>query len=133
MNTWLDILDALGASRYMAHSLCLTSDPLIMILYVMADFSTFAAYFVIGLTLLYVARSVTRGRVPDFNYRPMTIYLFGAFIFLCGLSHLTMVLTLFSGVYRLDVFIRAAMAAVSVTTALVVVNDFILVRWTREK
>ncbi len=55
---------------------------------------------------------------------------FGAFIFLCGLSHLTMVLTLFSGVYRLDIIVRAAMAAVSVVTATAVVGDYAAARRT---
>jgi hypothetical protein len=45
--------------------------------------------------------------------------LFGAFIFLCGLNHFTETLTMFFGVYRLDVVIVAAMAAVSVVTAIV--------------
>ena len=44
------------------------------------------------------------------------------------MTHLTMVVTLFAGVYRLDVLVRFATGAVSVVTALIVVNDLSLAR-----
>jgi hypothetical protein len=59
--------------------------------------------------------------------------LFGAFIFLCGLSHLTSVVTLFYGVYRLDILVRAAMAAVSVVTAISVADDIFKWRHTHRE
>lgn len=108
MLTWL--LDFLGAGRYFKHAICLTDDPLMISLYTFSDLATWAAYFVIGITLL---RS--RARPFEFSYELRLLY--GAFIFLCGLSHLTGVMTLYSGVYRLDIMVRAAMAGVSVTTA----------------
>lgn len=110
---WTNILDALGASRYAQHSICLTSDPIMLFLYSGADFFTFISYLVIGLSLLIRGN---RGIYVMLRYRP----LFGAFIFLCGLSHLTMLLVLYEGVYRLDVFVRVAMATVSVMTAIFV-------------
>lgn len=112
-----DVLNFFGAERYQQHSLCLTNDPVMMFLYVISDLSTFASYFTIGVVLLFAP-------LPSQNMRPATRPLFGAFIFLCGLSHLTMVLTLFVGIYRLDIVIRAAMAAVSVMTAATVVRDY---------
>lgn len=117
--TWDQLLDALGASRYAAHSLCLSTDPVMQFLYILANSSTAASYFVIGLALLLVRR------LPE-AYRPGLRYLFGGFIFLCGLSHTTYLFTLFAGVYRLDVVVQFGMAIVSVITAFVVVNDFIL-------
>ncbi|GGC71026.1 hypothetical protein [Chelatococcus reniformis] len=109
--TWQDILNALGADRYQQHALCLTGDPVILTLYVASDLTTWLAYFAIGLTLLF--RTVN---FIDLGSSAL-IRLFGAFIFLCGLSHLTMVLTLFWGIYWLDVAVRAAMASVSAVTA----------------
>ena len=113
-----ELLNFLGAERYSQHALCLTNDPVMIFLYVLSDLTTFSAYFVIGLILL-----VTTG-VPVARVRPSMRLLYGAFIFLCGLSHLTMVLTLFSGVYRLDIIVRAAMGAVSAVTAIAVVADY---------
>ena len=111
-----DVLNFLGAERYSQHAICLTNDSLMIFLYVLADLSTWAAYFTIGLALL------VTGRLPDTTLLRMKL-LFGAFIFLCGLSHLTMVMTIFSGVYRLDILVRAAMAGVSVVTACLVVQQ----------
>jgi hypothetical protein len=121
---WTAILNFLGAERYSQHAICLTNDPVMIFLYVISDLSTFAAYFVIGLTLLLASR------VPPSRVRPSMRLLFGAFIFLCGLSHLTMVLTLFSGVYRLDILVRAAMGAVSLVTAIAVVGDYLATKRT---
>lgn len=115
---WNDLLNFFGAERYSQHSICLTNDPVMIFLYVLSDLSTFASYFAIGLALLFV------GQVPPGRVRPTMRLLFGAFIFLCGLSHLTSVVTLFSGVYRLDILVRAAMAAVSVVTAISVIADY---------
>lgn len=111
------ILDALGAERYSQHSICLTNDPLMMLLYVCGDLTTFASYFTIGLTLL------LNKRVPaQLPLRMKSLY--GAFIFLCGLSHLSSVATLFYGIYRLDVFITAAMASVSAVTAVMTIKIY---------
>ena len=116
----IDILNFFGAERYSQHSICLTNDPIMIFLYVMSDLSTFMSYFTIGLCLLF-HKDVRAAS------KPTSRVLFGAFIFLCGMSHLTSVVTLFYGVYRLDILIRAAMAAVSVVTALSVVDD--VLKW----
>ncbi|RUV98334.1 hypothetical protein EOA88_00405 [Mesorhizobium sp. M5C.F.Ca.IN.020.14.1.1] len=120
---WTEILNFLGAERYTAHSLCLTNDPLILTLYVMADGVTWLSYFAIGISLM-----LSRHAFDIAKARPTIRLLFGAFIFLCGLSHLTMVMTLFTGIYRLDVMVRVAMGAVSVVTAIVTVNDLVEAR-----
>jgi hypothetical protein len=111
------ILDALGAARYSQHSICLTNDPLMMFLYIAGDLTTWASYFTIGLALL------LRREIPV--QLPLRLKgLYGAFIFLCGLSHLSSVMTLFWGVYRLDVFITATMASVSAVTAVMTVKIY---------
>jgi hypothetical protein len=115
------ILIALGSERYSQHSICLTSDPVLMTLYIWGDGITFLSYFSIGIVLLLRAQ---RGNLSPVLIRPSLLPLYGAFIFLCGLSHLTEILTLFWGIYRLDVFITAAMASVSGVTAYYTVLDF---------
>lgn len=121
--TFDDILNILGAERYMAHSLCLTNDPPIMVLYIMSDGATWLAYMIIGTAWLLDPNALDVAKM-----RPATRILFGAFIFLCGMSHFTMILTLFSGVYRLDVMVRVLMGAVSTVTAFVVAKDLIEAR-----
>jgi hypothetical protein len=105
-----DLAAFFGADRYAQHSICLTNDPLMLIPYVAGDLTTFVSYFIIGGTLL-----IKQARSIEFS--PTALKLYGAFIFLCGLSHLTEVITLYSGIYRLDVLVTAMMATVSAVTA----------------
>lgn len=111
-----DVLNALGADRYMQHAICLTNDPSMLLLYISGDLVTAWSYFTIGAVLFLSG-------APPSNLRPSMKLLFGAFIALCGLSHLTETLTLFWGIYRLDVMVTAAMAGVSATTAIITVRD----------
>lgn len=108
--SWSDIADFLGAERYSQHSLCLTNDPLMLIAYVGSDGMIFVSYMVLGLALL--AR-----RKHAIELGSQAVLLYGSFIFLCGLTHLTSIIVLFSGVYRLDVAIKALTAGVSAVTA----------------
>lgn len=105
---WL--YDLSGANIFYAHAICLTNDPILMTLYVAGDLTTFASYMVIGGTLLV-------HRVHTMRFTTAALVLYGAFIALCGLSHLTKTLTLFVGMYRLDILVVAAMASVSAVTA----------------
>lgn len=110
------IADFFGADRYSAHSICLTNDPVILTLYVWGDLTTFISYFAIGLALLL-------GDPVESSRRPVMKALFGSFIVLCGLSHLTKTVTIFTGIYRLDVAVVFAMAAVSAVTATMLIRD----------
>jgi hypothetical protein len=104
------VADFLGAERYWQHSICLTSDPVIMTVFVAGDLTTWAAYFTMGIALL-----TKRERLVHLS--PAAIGMYGAFIFICGASHLMDVVVLWSGVYRLDAALTMAMAAISAVTA----------------
>jgi hypothetical protein len=105
-----DLLNALGAGSYAAHSICLTNDALLIGLYAALNGLVFISYATIAAVTL-----VTRGRVVGSGFGG-----FSAFIGLCGLTHLSSVLVLYLGVYRLDVMILALTAGVSASTALFV-------------
>lgn len=109
------ILDFWGAERYSQHAICLTNDPLMIWIYTVADMLIFISYFMISAVLL-LCRS--RGITPE----PVAFALFGSFIMACGLTHLTKTLTLFTGVYRLDVLVVVATASISAFTALFVLK-----------
>ena len=101
----------LGAERYTQHAICLTNDPLMIALYTISEFITMISYFILGGGLAY---SYKRG----ISFSSQTKFLFGAFIFLCGLQHGTSLLTLYVGVYRLDIIVKCLTAAVSIATAI---------------
>jgi len=118
------LADWLGAGRYSAHSLCLTNDPLVMAIFLFGDVITGTSYFIMGLSLMiYQARIV--------RLSPTAFWMFGAFIFLCGAEHFAKSLTLFVGVYRLEAFVTAAMAAVSAVTAMLTIQQ--IPGWARRR
>ena len=113
---WL--ADLFGAAVYLQHSYCLSSDPVMIALFVASDMTIWLSYFVIGGALL-----LTRERVVAAGAGPRTLY--GAFIFLCGLTHLMKTTVLFTGIYRLDILVNMATAAVSAATAIMTTREVI--------
>jgi hypothetical protein len=105
---WL--YDATGAGIYYQHAVCLTNDPIIMTLYIAGDLTVWVSYIVIGFCL-FIARKHTM------RFSTQALSLYAAFIFMCGLSHLTKTMMLFVGAYRIDVIVVAMTAAVSAITA----------------
>lgn len=116
-----ELLNWLGAERYSQHALCLTNDPIMMFFYVWGDGLTAVSYFTIGLVIYF--RWKAGEMFPAMARRNLTP-LYAAFIFLCGMSHLSSISTLFWGIYRLDVFITACMASVSAMTAWFTLYDY---------
>lgn len=104
------IANWLGADRYSQHAICLTNDPVMMFLFIAGDLVTMLSYLIIGIALV-----VSRMQFVIFS--PVTRGLYGAFIILCALSHGAKMLTMFSGMYRLEVVILAMTAVVSAYTA----------------
>ena len=76
-----------------------------------SDISITLAYYSIPLTLLYFVR-----RRPDFPFKGM-IYLFIAFIFSCGTTHVIEVMTIWMPVYGVEGVAKAATALVSLVAA----------------
>ena len=95
------------------HGMCLLWRPDLLWSFVVADSLIAAAYFSIPAALVVLAR-----KRKDLAF-PWVFLLFGAFILLCGTTHLTDVLTLWVPAYGVTVAIRAVTAAVSVATAVI--------------
>lgn len=100
-----------GGDTYYAHAICLTNDPVMVWSYVVSDITIWLSYMTIsGTLLLYLM--LNRKNVH------LSFYLFASFIMLCGMTHLTNAMVLFSGLYRLDLMVRIATAVVSAGTAI---------------
>jgi two-component system, NtrC family, sensor kinase len=110
------IMSILGADRFQEHAVCLQNDPTLMILYVAANGAIAFSYWTIGGVLIGYRFRLVRISVA-------TRALYGAFIVLCGISHFFDILVLFTGVYRLDVMVKAFTAAVSFVTALLTTRE----------
>src|SRR5271165_1807081 len=94
------------------HGFCLLWRPGLIWTYALADAGIGLAYFSIPLALATIAR-----RRKDLVFRPV-LWLFAAFILLCGTTHWLDVLTLWAPAYGLQAVVLAATAIVSIVTAI---------------
>ncbi len=93
------------------HGFCLLWEPGLIWTYALSDALIGLAYFSIPVALVIVARQRS-----DLVFRPL-LWLFAAFILLCGATHWLDLLTLWVPAYGLGGVVKAATAAVSLFTA----------------
>ena len=93
------------------HGFCLLWEPGLIWTFAVSDIMIGLAYFSIPVALIIVAR-----RRSDLIFRPL-IWLFAAFILLCGTTHWLDLLTLWFPAYGLEGAVKVATAAVSLFTA----------------
>ncbi|MGP1274499.1 MAG: sensor histidine kinase [Caulobacterales bacterium] len=104
---------ALSTHGFMPHGMCYLWEPSILWTHVVSDAVIALAYFSIPAAL-----ALFSVRRPDLVYRPV-MWLFVAFILLCGATHLFSIWTVWNPDYQISGLIKAATAAVSLATALV--------------
>ena len=107
LDNWL--FDSTGLT---AHGFCLLWQPGLIWTYAISDVAIALAYFSIPAALVVIAR-----RRRDLVFRPV-LWLFAAFILLCGTTHWLEVITLWTPAYGLEAVVKAATAIVSVFTAI---------------
>lgn len=95
----------------MPHGYCFLWVPEILWTHIISDFTIALAYFLISLTLFYL---IFKRRSIPFSW---VFVLFSLFIFLCGLTHLVSLLTIWYPFYGLEAAVKLITAAVSIATA----------------
>jgi signal transduction histidine kinase/CheY-like chemotaxis protein len=100
-----------GASGLAPHGYCLLWEPGLIWLFAISDTVIALAYFSIPLALVIVGK-----RRSDLIFRPL-LWLFAAFILLCGATHWFDLLTLWAPLYGLLGLVKAATAIASIFTA----------------
>jgi PAS domain S-box-containing protein len=94
------------------HGFCLLWEPGLIWTYAISDLVIGVSYFTIPLALVIFAR-----RRQDLAFRPL-LWLFAAFILLCGSTHLLDVVTLWIAAYGIEAVVKVATAIVSGVTAI---------------
>ena len=94
----------------MPHGYCFEWRPDVLFLHVVSDACIGFAYYCIPLVLVYFIRK--RKDLPF----PGILWLFSAFILLCGTSHLMSILVIWHPVYFAEGYVKAATAVVSLAT-----------------
>lgn len=113
MLTWLS--DLLSTSNgFMPHGACFLWLPSILWLHAISDAIIALSYFTIPFALLYFIKKRT-----DLAF-PLVFILFGAFILLCGITHIIGIWTIWQPAYWIYGFVKLATAFVSIVTALIV-------------
>ncbi|MEQ8334672.1 ATP-binding protein [Nisaea sp.] len=105
------IWNALYDNGFMPHGYCLLWDPWLFWSHAASDAAIAISYFSIPAALVFFAIKRT-----DFEYR-WILYLFGAFIVCCGLTHLFGIWTLWVPSYGAEGIVKIFTALVSVATA----------------
>ena len=93
------------------HGICLLWRPELLITHAVSDLVIGSAYFSIPIALGFFLR-----QRPDVKFS-WVVWMFIAFIMLCGVTHFMMVWTLWNPDYGIEALIKAATAAVSLVTA----------------
>lgn len=94
------------------HGICLLWRPELLITHAVSDFLIGSAYFSIPIALAVFLR-----QRPDVKFS-WVVWMFIAFILLCGVTHFMMVWTLWNADYGIEALLKAATAAVSLVTAI---------------
>ncbi len=100
---------------FMPHGYCFLWQPGILWLHVLSDLGIALAYFCIPAILVYFIR-----KRPDLPFRRV-FWLFGAFILLCGLTHLLSIWVLWHPDYLFEGLVKALTAAASIATTVALV------------
>ena len=113
MSDWIDEF-LTSSTSFMPHGACYLWKPSILWLHVISDALVVLSYYSIPFALLYFVY-----KRKDLVYRWVFV-LFGAFILLCGTTHLMSIWTIWHPDYWLDGLIKLATAAVSIVTAILI-------------
>jgi two-component system sensor kinase FixL len=110
------VIDWFDSASFMPHGHCFLWRPGILWLHVLSDAAIAAAYFSIPLALFYFVR-----KKDDLPFRSVFL-LFGAFILLCGTTHLLAIWVLWRPDYAAEGVVKALTALASVATFFVTVK-----------
>lgn len=98
--------------NFMPHGHCYLWRPDILWMHVVSDALVFLAYMIIPITLIRILR-----KIPDLPNK-WIFAMFSAFIFLCGVTHLFSIVTVWRPIYFLEGIVKALTATISITTSL---------------
>jgi len=108
-------MNGVSDGQFMPHGFCFLWRPDVLWLHVISDAAIALAYFCIPVVLIYFIRK--RSDLPF----PMVFWLFGAFIMLCGTTHLLSIWVLWHPDYYVEGAVKAMTALASIGTFLALI------------
>lgn len=112
---FMDFFRRIFSEDFMPHGHCYFWRPDVLWLNVISDGSIALAYYSIPIVLIYFF--IKRRDIP-FNWM---FLMFGAFIFLCGTTHVVEIVTTWIPIYRFSGVVKLLTAIVSLATAIALI------------
>jgi PAS domain S-box-containing protein len=109
------VAQSVGETDFLPHGFCYQWNTTLLLLHVISDGLITLSYFCIPIALIYVVKK--RGDLP-FNW---IFFMFGGFIVSCGITHFMEIWTIWHATYLLSGVLKAATAALSVLTAVMMI------------
>lgn len=110
-----EVLEVIFSNRFIPHGFCFMWRPELVWMHVLADLTIALAYFSIPITIMILVAK----RKKSIPYK-WTFYMFAAFIFLCGMTHILELVGVWQPIYYLEGIIKVFTAAVSLATAILI-------------
>ena len=110
----MSLIENLFSNDFMPHGYCYMWAPEVLWTHVLSDALIALSYFSIPISLVVFIKK--RGDLKFSN----VFYLFSAFIFLCGVTHIFSIITVWHGTYGLSGIAKIATAIVSFLTAIAI-------------
>jgi hypothetical protein len=111
---WLQ--NFIASSSFAPHGYCLAWEPVLLADILIGNAMITLAYFIIPIQLLFTLRGVGNKRISVAR-RPLVVGFFGAFILLCGITHLIDILTIFLPIYWVQAYSLLTTGIVSLIAA----------------
>lgn len=113
MSTSISVQSSLETTlnTMLPHGFCINWNPTLLAMHVGSDALIALAYFSIPISLLWISRRLSLGKLQNFYY------LFAAFILACGVTHVFGILTLWTPLYLYQGYAKVFTAVVSIVTA----------------
>ena len=109
-----ELFSIFSSPGFMPHGHCYLWQPILLYLHIISDSIIALSYYSIPFALVFV---VHKRKDIQFSW---IYYLFGAFIFLCGTTHLINIWTIWNPDYWLDGWVKGLTALVSIFTAIII-------------
>jgi signal transduction histidine kinase/ActR/RegA family two-component response regulator len=101
----------ISINSMLPHGFCINWNPTLLAMHVGSDALIALAYFSIPISLLWISRRLSLGKLQNFYY------LFATFILACGVTHVFGILTLWTPLYLYQGYAKVFTAIVSIVTA----------------
>ncbi len=110
-----EVVNAIFSNQFIPHGFCFMWRPELVWMHVLSDLTIALAYFSIPITIMILVAK--RKKTMPYKW---VFTMFAAFIFLCGMTHILALISVWQPIYYFEGIIKVFTAAVSLATAILI-------------